>query len=228
MAMRMSERIDQALLSGDVGVFSDAAGGLPVGVDKDDLGGAIMAVGLECGLSALEVDVLFFLVSATSIRAWRGAAAWPRVWVKAVDIARYYQVDVRRVVDAERSLADKGWCAVASAESSGAGGVAGSPRVGSDVDELDLRPLLARWETLCCMVVANFAGRKVVDYLRAAIAWRADGLGQDSALDEVKERGTFATLAELAVECDRLLLSLEVLIGAEPGSADDTQRRTEL
>ncbi|MCY4608072.1 MAG: hypothetical protein OXD40_05700 [bacterium] len=140
----MSERIDRALKSGDPGVFFDAAGGLPAGVGKDDLLGAIMAVGRDCGLSADEVDVLSFLVAVTQTREWRGTKAWPRVQARAVDIAGDYQMDARRVVEAERSLAGKGWIGMAAGANGGAGGGAGSPLVGSETDELCLRPLLDR------------------------------------------------------------------------------------
>ncbi|MCY4608071.1 MAG: hypothetical protein OXD40_05695 [bacterium] len=73
------------------------------------------------------------------------------------------------------------------------------------------------------MVVAGMAARRVVNYLRAAIEWRADGLGRESTQGEVEESGLYATLAELAVECDRLLLSLEVLIAVPLEFDDDTQ-----
>jgi len=144
MAMSMSERIDRALKSGDPGVFFDAAGGLPAGVGKDALSSAIMAVGHDCGLAADEVDVLSFLVAVTQTREWRGTKAWPRVQARAVDIAGYYQMDARRVVEAERSLAGKGWIGMAAGANGGAGGGAGSPLVGSETDELCLRPLLDR------------------------------------------------------------------------------------
>jgi len=219
MAMRMSERIDRALKSGDPGVFFDAAGGLPAGVGEDALSSVIMLVGRDCGLSADEVGVLSFLVAVTQTREWRGTKAWPRVRARAVDIARHRQMDARRVVEAERGLAAKGWIGMAA----GADGGAGSPRVGNEMDELCLRPLLERWETICHMVVALWAARRAVNYLRAAIEWRADGLGRESTQGEVEESGLYATLADVALECDRLLLSLEVLIDVPLEFDDDTQ-----
>ena len=208
MGLSMAERIEMAL-AGETTVFGDPSGGLPEGVYMNDLTGAIMAAGRDAGLSSLEVDVLFFLVTAAKdLAGWRGAHPAPAVQVPAAWIAEYFHVEPRLIREAERGLADKGWIDL-GADGTGA---------------VDLLPLLSHWETLCHLVVANLAVRRAAAHLRRGIAWRAAGLGRECGEEEVPAGSDFATLAERVVECDRLLLALEVLVAARPAADDDTQR----
>ena len=215
--MNLTERIERALTAGNMTVLAREEGGLPAGVEGRDLAAMILMVGGDGGFSALELDVLICLVAWTGDSEWRRAKTGPRRRVAAAEIARVCLVDVRSVVEAERSLAAKGWIGFAS----GTGRGAGSSRVESEMAEIDLRPLMARWETLCAIVLSKLATRQAAARLRSAVAWRSCGLVQTDGEGAVDESGTFAEMSELIGECDRLLLSLERLVAAWPVSAGE-------
>ena len=215
--MKLTERLERALQDGNMTVLAREEGGLPAGVEGRDLAAMILMVGGDGGFSALELDVLICLVAWTGDSEWRRAKTGPRRRVAAAEIARVCLVDVRSVVEAERSLAAKGWIGFAS----GTGRGAGSSRVESEMAEIDMRPLMARWETLCAIVLSKLATRQAAARLRSAVAWRSYGLVQTDGEGAVDESGTFAEMSELIGECDRLLLSPERLVAAWPVSAGE-------